>query len=80
MNNKNFIITCPHCNLFVLIEEINCAIFRHGIITNTKQQIPPHSTKEECEKYIKDGIIGCGRPFMVVIKNKEYIAIECEYI
>lgn len=80
MNNKNFIITCPHCNLFVLIEEINCAIFRHGIIINTKQQIPPHSTKEECEKYIKDGIIGCGRPFMVVIKNNEYFAIECEYI
>jgi hypothetical protein len=77
---NNFTITCPHCNLLVLIEKLNCAIFRHGIITKTLQQIPPHASKNECENYIKNGIIGCGKPFKVIIKDKEYIAIECDYI
>jgi len=80
MNNKNIIVICPHCNLFVLIEEINCAIFRHGVIIKSNQQIPPHSSKVECEKYIKDGIIGCGKPFKIFVKNNEYVAEICDYI
>ena len=77
---NNFIITCPHCNLLVLIEELNCAIFRHGVIIKTQQQIPPHASKNECENYIKNGIIGCGKPFKIILKDKEYFAIDCEYI
>ena len=80
MFNKNFTITCPHCKLLVLIEELNCAIFRHGVIIKTQQQIPPHASKNECENYIKNGVIGCGKPFKVILKDKEYIAIDCDYI
>jgi len=80
MFNKNFIVACPHCSLFILIEELNCAIFRHGIINKTQTQIPPHASKNDCENYIKDGITGCGKPFKVILKDKEYTAIDCEYI
>ena len=80
MNNKNIVVTCPHCNLFVLIEAVNCAIFRHGVIIKSNQQIPPHSSKDECEKYIKDGINGCGKPFKIFEKNNEYVAETCDYI
>lgn len=30
------ILTCPHCNDFVLIKKINCAIFRHGTLKKWK--------------------------------------------
>ena len=26
------ILKCPHCNEYILIEKINCAIFRHGTL------------------------------------------------
>ena len=47
------IITCPHCSEFIWIDEINCGIFRHGILKNNLVQIHPHSSKELCEYYIK---------------------------
>jgi len=52
-------------------------------------QINPHSTKEECEHYVRNNMIyGCGKPFRIVVKNennennekKEYAAVICEYI
>lgn len=52
---------CPHCGGIVIIEQINCGIFRHGTYKNGTQ-IPPHMPREECER-IKDDIWGCGRPF-----------------
>ena len=29
------IIICPNCNEFIIIEKLNCGIFRHGIIKET---------------------------------------------
>jgi len=26
------VLKCPHCNEYVIIEKINCAIFRHGVL------------------------------------------------
>ena len=47
------ILKCPHCNEYVIIEKINCAIFRHGIFKNNLQQIDPHALKELCDFYSK---------------------------
>ena len=35
INNDNeihLIVKCPHCEEFVLIEKLNCCIFRHGCL------------------------------------------------
>ena len=35
----NDIIVCPHCNDYIIIEKLNCGIFRHGIIKETGKQM-----------------------------------------
>ena len=47
------IIICPHCNENIIIEKINCGIFRHGVYIKTGKQINPHLAQIECEKLIK---------------------------
>ena len=64
------ILECPHCKECIIIEKINCAIFRHGVLKSNGQQIDPHSAKELCEYYVKNNLIyGCGNPFKIIIKN-----------
>jgi hypothetical protein len=46
------IIQCPHCNEYIIIQELNCCIFRHGIFKETGQQINPHSNKYLCDYYV----------------------------
>jgi hypothetical protein len=71
---SNFVIICPHCDENIVIEKINCAIFRHAVIKTTREQLNPHSSKEICDDHIlKNSIFGCGKPFKV-IKNPKYIA------
>jgi len=76
------IILCPHCNEMIFIEQINCGIFRHGILISNGEQIDPHSSKELCDFYIQNKkIIGCGKPFQIILKeNNEYDIIICGYI
>jgi hypothetical protein len=78
----NIIVTCPHCNDLILIEQLNCRIFRHGILKLNNTQINPHASKEECDYYINnDSIYGCGKPFKVLEnENNELTAVICEYI
>ena len=77
----NVIINCPHCNDSIIIEELNCKIFRHGILKDTNTQINPHSTKIECDKYIlNDLIYGCGKPFRIIKKDNNYTVEICDYI
>ena len=77
----HLIITCPNCNDFVLIEQLNCRIFRHGVFKNNGQNIQPHSNKSICDSYIKNNLIyGCGKPFKIVEENKVLKAIKCDYI
>jgi len=80
--NNNIIVTCPHCNDLILIEQLNCRIFRHGILKSNNTQINPHASKEECDYYtINESIYGCGKPFKVLEnENNEFTAVICEYI
>ena len=48
------IITCPHCNDYIEIIELNCCIFRHGVYKSNNEQINPHLDKEQCDNLIKN--------------------------
>ncbi len=73
-------VSCPHCHGTVIIEEVNCAIFRHGTL-KTGEQVPPHSSKEECDNLVeKKEIYGCGRPFRIRQEGDTWIAEDCGYI
>lgn len=54
-----YFISCPHCDVSLEILEINCKIFRCGILKSNGQQIYQHSKKEECDKlYLENKIWG----------------------
>jgi hypothetical protein len=55
-----FIITCPHCSDYIIITEINCDIFRHGVFINTGKQIDPHANKKICDGYLKKKYMDVG--------------------
>lgn len=82
MPYPHLIIICPHCNDPVIIQELNCKIFRHAVLKSNGQQIDPHTTKKECENFIRnDMIYGCGKPFQIQSnENGEFVAIVCDYI
>lgn len=72
------IITCPHCEQYIEILELNCRIFRCGVYKQTNQQINPHLDEKSCnELKIKDLIYGCGKPFRVLPNN---IVEICGYL
>lgn len=60
---------CPHCDCLVIVNaaDINCQIFRHGVMKSTGQQIPPHSLEAEC-KILSDqnAVYGCCKPFKLI--------------
>lgn len=75
------VVVCPHCNGTVVVEQLNCQIFRHGIFKRTGEQMNPHLKKEDCDSLFETGrIFGCGKPFKVVPKDDGYEAIVCDYI
>ena len=77
------IVTCPHCKHLVFISEIACAIFRHAAFKNTMQQVPPHASKHDCDRWIAEELVyGCARPFRLMKEdiNSDYKAIICDYI
>lgn len=83
----NQVIECPHCKEPILIEKLNCCIFRHGIFKGNSTQIDPHASKSLCDYYVeKQLIFGCGKPFKVILnKNSQndddkLVAIVCDYI
>ena len=78
----NLVITCPHCGDPVLIEQLNCCIFRHGTLIASGKQIEPHASKELCDFYVLNNKIhGCGKPFQIVRNvNNKMIAVVCGYI
>jgi hypothetical protein len=76
----NLIVNCPNCNIPVLIAELNCRIFRHGVLKSNNNQINPHASKEECEYYIKNDLMyGCGKPFKI-LEGNDFKTEICEYI
>jgi len=78
----NIIIDCPHCKCPMEIVQLNCRIFRHGILRANGAQINPHSSKELCDYYVaNDKIYGCGKPFKIEkTSNNEFVAVICDYI
>lgn len=88
LNDDFLLFNCPNpqCNqlIYVKIKEINCQIFRCGIFIGNNQQVAPHSSKSDCDKYLENNMIyGCARPFYFV-KNLENVfssyVILCDYI
>ena len=78
---ENFIIKCPHCKKFILIEQINCAIFRHGVYKTNNEQVNPHLNELDCDNLIKNKMVyGCCLPFKIIKENDKYIAVICEYL
>jgi hypothetical protein len=79
---QDIVVECPHCLECVLIEKLNCCIFRHGTMKTNGQQIDPHASKDLCDFYVaKNMIHGCGKPFRIIIDhNNEFVAIICGYI
>ena len=79
--NEEPILKCPHCEEYIIIEKLNCGIFRHGILISNGQQINPHESKQLCDDLFKKNLIyGCGKPFKI-IQNGEKLEIKiCDYI
>jgi hypothetical protein len=74
---------CPHCEgvIQVLRSEVNCCIFRHGQFKDSGQQIPPHSSKIDCDIWAEQNRIwGCGKPFRIHELDNKWIAEICDYI
>lgn len=73
------VYNCPHCDAELIINDndINCGIFRHGVIIQTLQQISSHETEERCKFYSDNNLIyGCGKPFRITNLKIE----KCDYI
>jgi hypothetical protein len=81
---KYYIKECPHCKESILLyhNELNCKIYRHGVLKKSLKQINPHSSKEECDFYIQNNLIyGCGKPFRIEFQNDDDITLtNCDYI
>jgi hypothetical protein len=79
--NETIIVICQTCKEPVLIEKLNCCIFRHAILIETNQQIDPHSKKEVCDFLFDNKLIyGCGKPFRIEKIGQIYEAFLCDYI
>jgi hypothetical protein len=82
------LVLCPHCNQLIEIIELNCCIFRCGVYKHNSEQIPPHLSKQECDRLAEENqIFGCGKPFRIEQQpnpenNNEPIfkANICDYI
>ena len=75
------IVICPHCNEYIEIIELNCMIFRHGIIKSNNTQMNPHAPEEECNYLIANDLIyGCGKPFRIEIIDNIMMPFKCDYI
>ncbi|AYV81826.1 MAG: hypothetical protein Harvfovirus66_7 [Harvfovirus sp.] len=78
-----YIFACPHCEHYIEVEkdEINCAIFRHGVYKDTFTPISPHAPKTECDNLLQlNKIYGCAKPFTLTLREDGYHAEKCEYI
>ena len=77
---------CPHCEqlVSVRVQEVNCAIFRHGNFKDSLKPIDPHLCKDECDRLAaNDLIFGCGKPFQLVRSadgDNNYSVQICGYI
>ena len=81
--NLQPVVKCPHCEQLIVVESVNCAIFRCAIYKSTMQQLNPHAPKDLCDRLKdQDQIYGCGKPFKVEWDHEynQFNAVICEYI
>ena len=70
---------CPWCNATCEIAEnqVNCGIFRCGVLKGSLQPIPPHEKKTVCDALrTQNKIWGCARPF----KFDRKAVSKCDYV
>ena len=84
-HNEDFLqIECPHClhQIIIMKNEINCAIFRHGVLKKNGVQMSPHLEKRICDELVRQDLIyGCGKHFKLVKNDKnEVVPVICDYI
>lgn len=82
-NINLYIFKCPNCLQYTEVRtcDLNCKIFRHGTYKTNNEPIPPHSSKEVCDRLLDTEMInGCGKPFHIIIDKKEMFAQICGYI
>lgn len=78
-DGKENLVFCPHCSGGIIIEKINCGIFRHAIFKVNGQLVPPHTPKHVLDEYIeKEMIYGCGKPFKY--QRGDAVPVICDYI
>lgn len=73
---------CPNCNIIIEVHknQINCQIFRCGIMKQNGQQVNQHASKQHCDNLIeKDMVWGCCKPFKFFHENPPYVD-TCDYI
>jgi len=78
-----YIFSCPHCNQTIEVKktELNCKIFRCGILKSNFKQIGPHTSKIECDRLKQSELIfGCGKPFKFVTIDDKNDVVVCDYI
>jgi ethanolamine ammonia-lyase large subunit len=88
MSDIDYVFICIHCQEPFVIshKEFNCRILRHGVYKANLQPINPHASKDECDAFVKNGLIfGCGRPLQIVDAIADgaagqYSIIGCDYI
>ena len=80
-----YVFQCPHCACYTQVadNEVNCQIFRHGILKSTGMQVNPHASKEYCDRLVTQHLVdGCCGPFKLFRGSNgvvEYVDI-CDYI
>ena len=84
-DNNLLIFQCPSCLLYIQDNEndVNCRIFRHGVLKDNKlTQIDPHSSEICCSQLVKSNkIYGCGKPFSLKNEQDGSLYVEqCDYI
>jgi len=79
---EDLVVACPHCGSPVIVDELRCGIFRHGVFRDSGLQIDPHATRQQIDGWVERSMIyGCGRPFRVVsVEGRGMVAEVCDYI
>ena len=78
---ENTIVFCPHCRDPILIEKMNCGIFRHASYISNHQPIDPHLSKEACDRLVLNKeVYGCAKPFKIEKRDDYFELSICGYI
>lgn len=84
-SERCYLFNCPHCDLPIQVadNEVNCQIFRHGVVKSTGQQVSPHLSKEKCDFLAEQNLVyGCCKPFKL-LRNQEGLVTHtdrCDYV